>query len=301
MRERKRRTALAIGAALALLTACGGGDTLTATPPTPIRWIAAGDSYASGEGAAGARGHCGRTEQAMVQRAHDLISGEVEIDAFAHVACNGTVIDEVLAQVRAASISSSDVPFNLVTLTIGGNDAGFAKVLLDCVGADGLLSFGTSGKTAGCNLTEAELIGRVDALRPRLVELYKAIVDELAPRGALVVVGYPNIYADPDGWGDDMCAGLAKPDAMTLRRVATELDARIADAAEQAGATFVSMIDAFKGHELCGPDERWMHSISLGLRDGTVRPTRSFHPNDLGQQAEAEALASALRVLYRTS
>lgn len=300
----RRRAAAAIVASLALLTSCGGGgggEKRTAPPPTPIRWIAAGDSYAAGEGATGARGECGRGDQAMVQQARDFITGEIDIDAFAHVACNGTVVDGVLAQVQTASASSPEAPFNLVTLTVGGNDVGFAKVLIDCIGADGLLDLGTTGKRAGCDLTEDELIGRVDALHPRLVELYQAIVDQLAPRGALVIVGYPNIYADPDEWNDDRCAGLSKVDATTLRHVATELDARIADAAEQAGATFVSMIDEFKGHELCGPDERWMLSVSLGLLDGTVRPTRSFHPNDLGQRAEAEVLAKALRVLYRVA
>jgi hypothetical protein len=51
------------------------------------------------------------------------------------------------------------------------------------------------------------------------------------------------------------------------------------------------VIDAFKGHELCGPDERWINGISL-------QTGSSFHPTVAGHQAEGELLAKALRVLY---
>jgi lysophospholipase L1-like esterase len=287
---RRQCAALAIGTALALLTSCGGsGKPTSATPPTPIRWIAAGDSYSAGQGAPGAQAPCDLTEQAMAPRARDLISGDIVIDAFVHVACSDAVIDQVLAQVRAGSAKSPAEQFNLVTMTIGGNDLGFAQVVADCVGEDDLRDRVTRGKQAGCDVTEEELMTRVDALPSRLVPLYKAVLDELAPRGALVVVGYPNLFSDPAGWKDATCNLVSKSDAMMLRRVATALDARIAGAAKQVGATYVSVADEFKGHELCGPLERWMNGIAL---------KGSFHPTGKGYQAEGELLAKALRALY---
>jgi hypothetical protein len=75
-----------------------------------------------------------------------------------------------------------------------------------------------------------------------------------------------------------------------LRRVAAELDKQIGAAAKQAGATFVSLIDAFEHHELCGPDEAFINGIRLH---------GSFHPSGAGQEAASKVLATALRALYR--
>jgi hypothetical protein len=113
------------------------------------------------------------------------------------------------------------------------------------------------------------------------------------------VIGYPNIFADPAGWRDELCAGVSKSDAAVIRRVVAEVDVRIAEAAKQASATYVPMIDAFKGHELCGREEPWMNGLTSGLTNGTLRPTSAFHPTGPGQKAEAEVLAKALRTLYR--
>ena len=287
MSARGRAAAVMIGVALLPVLSCSGKSGSQGTrPPTPIRWIAAGDSFSSGEGAPGSSGLCGRTDQAMAPRAQALLAGEVDVAAFVHVACTRAVIDQVLDQVRGAAATSRGVPFNLVTLTIGGNNVGFATVLVQCVGP------------FGCGAHEDELIGRAGALTAELVPVYKEILGELARGGALVVVGYPNLFADPAGWSDERCAGVSKSDAAMIRRVAAEIDLRIADAAKQANVTYVPMIDAFKGHELCGSQETWINGLTSGLTNGTLRPTSAFHPTGAGQQAEAEVLAKALRKLY---
>ena len=276
-----------IAVALLPVLSCSGKSGSRATrPPTPIRWIAAGDSFSSGEGAPGSSGLCGQTDQAMAPRARALLAGEVDIAAFIHVACTRAVIDQVLDQVKGAAATSRGAPFNLVTLTIGGNDVGFAKTLVQCVGP------------FGCGVHEDELVGRAKALTSELVPVYEAIAGQLAPGGALVVVGYPNLFADPAGWSDELCAGVSKSDAAVLRRVAAEIDVRIAAAAKQANATYVPMIDAFKDHELCGSQETWINGLTGALTNGTLRPTSAFHPTGAGQQAEADVLAKALRKLY---
>ena len=290
-----------MGTALALLTSCGGGGgegggraRAALAPPTPVRWIAAGDSYSSGAGVAGVPEPCREGEDAMAPRARALLAGDLEIDEFVHVACADAEIDQVLEQVRETSAEHPDERFNLVTLTVGGNDIGFAEVVADCLGEDDLRDRVTPGKHAGCDLTEGELVARVDSLRSRLVPLYQRILDQLAPGGALVVVGYPNLLSDPDEWDDDTCLGVSTSDAAMLRRVAAELDSRIAAAADEAGAVYLSVIDAFDGHEVCGSDDRWMNGISL-------RRGASFHPSVEGHHAEGTLLAIALRELYAVS
>src|SRR5436190_10914773 len=103
-------------------------------PSDATSWIAAGDSYSSGEGGPGAFGRCGRSDRAMAQQARALVADEIRIDAFAPVACTGAVIDDVPEQVQTAATPGGAA--NLVTITIGGNDVGFAELLVDCVGVD---------------------------------------------------------------------------------------------------------------------------------------------------------------------
>jgi lysophospholipase L1-like esterase len=298
-----RRAVVALAGALVALSACSGGGTPTAsssssTPPVPIRWIAAGDSYAAGVGAPRSRGECGTSDQAMAPLARGLLVDEVTIDEFTHVACSGAVLDDILPQVRAADASAGGAPFNLVTLTAGGNDVGFARILKDCFGLDDVLGRSPQPGPRGCDISEEQLNERVDALPGRLVALYEAILDQLAPGGVLVVVGYPRLHADPSRWPDDTCGGLSKPDGRTLRSVAESVDRVIAAAAEEAGATYVSMLDAFEGHELCGPDDRWLNGIAAGLTSGNRRLEGAFHPNDLGEREEASLVADVLRGLY---
>jgi len=211
------------------------------------------------------------------------------------VACSGAAIDDVPEQLRTAAASSA--PANLVTITIGGNDVGFASVLADCLGVDDILDRVFTGRR-GCLLTEDELRSRAEALPARLVPLYTSIRSDLAKGSALVVIGYPSLFADPSEWLTPVCYGVSKSDAAMLRRVAVELDARIRDAATRSGATYVPMIDAFKDHELCGAQEQWINGLSSGVSNGTFRGQSTFHPNEAGQRAEAEVLARVLLRLY---
>jgi lysophospholipase L1-like esterase len=233
----------------------------------------------------------------MAPLARGLLVDEVTIDAFAHVACSGAVLDDILPQVQAANASDGDGPFNLVTLTAGGNDVGFARILMDCLGVDDVLGRSPQGGARGCDISEEQLMERVDALPDRLVTLYEGILDELAPGGALVVVGYPHLHADPARWPDDTCGGLSKSDARTLRSVAESVDRVTAAAAKEAGATYVSMLDAFEDHELCGPGDRWLNGITAGLTSGNPLEG-AFHPNELGEREEASLVAEVLRDQY---
>ena len=300
---RRRAASLVIAVALAASTSTscsgggGGGRSPSASPPTPVRWIAAGDSYAAGVGAPGNKGRCGITDAAMAPLARSLLDGDVAIDAFTHAACSGAVIDDVLGQVQATKAADAETSVNLVTVTVGGNDVGFAKVLEDCLGLDDVLGRSPGGRSRSCDVTEDELVGRVDALSDRLVALYTSIVAELEPHGVLIVVGYPQVYADPKHWPDATCEGMSKTDATILRAADAELDARTAKAAEAAGATYVSMLDTFEDHEVCGPATRFMNGVKLD-RNG---PRASFHPNAAGEQAEAAAVADVLRTLYSGS
>src|SRR5881409_2627606 len=93
-------------------------------------YAALGDSYSSGVGSGsyGSSGSCYRSSKAYPQLWANVHSGT----SFTFLACSGVRTGDVINQ--ANSIPSSAT---LVTVTVGGNDAGFADVMTSCtLGSD---------------------------------------------------------------------------------------------------------------------------------------------------------------------
>lgn len=108
-----------------VLTAPTGATGLSPT------YVALGDSYTSGAGLtpylADSNG-CSRSPEAYPE----VVSRALASDQLDFVACPGATISQVVRQVRGASVSLGDA--SLVTLTAGGNDVSFSRLMLSCVG-----------------------------------------------------------------------------------------------------------------------------------------------------------------------
>lgn len=121
---------------LALLSTLFTTSVLFVTPvgagSAPSMYVALGDSYTSGAGLGpflpGSNG-CSRSPEAYPVGVARALAG-TQLD---FVACAGATIAQITTQVTAASSSLSDAA--LVTLTAGGNDVSFSKLLISCVGA----------------------------------------------------------------------------------------------------------------------------------------------------------------------
>ena len=128
-----------LGAVLALTgTAAGVADSVAAAPvaavntavvrTAAVHYVALGDSYSSGVGAGSyisASGNCERSTDAYPEQ----WAGSHSPASFVSVACSGATTADVLSsQVSALSTSTT-----LVSITIGGNDAGFSSVMETCV------------------------------------------------------------------------------------------------------------------------------------------------------------------------
>lgn len=252
------------------------------------RWLALGDSYSSGEGVLGAVGPCQRSPAAYAPVAAEALA-DVELVA---VACTGGRIRDLDSQIAEGLAALDGARPDLVTLTIGGNDAGFSTVLFRCI----------SSGIGPCAIDQAGISAGIDRLEEDLVRTYRRLrIDVLSPEGVLVVIGYPNLFADPDDWPaaeGRRCDGFGRRDAEVLRSLAGELNAAVASAAAAAGAEFLAVAPSFEGHDRCGPDEPWLHGISAGLRERTFRVQSSFHPNSAGHAAVADLLLERLRRLF---
>src|ERR1700761_7052148 len=143
-----------LGAGLAAAV-IGPGMPAHASPAVQaVNYVALGDSYSSGVGAGSTSGSCGQSPNAYPA----LWAAASPAASFTSAACSGATTADVIS----GQLSSLSASTTLVSITIGGNDAGFSSVLETCV----------LGSTSGCEKAVAAgeryvattLPGRLDAV-----------------------------------------------------------------------------------------------------------------------------------------
>jgi lysophospholipase L1-like esterase len=221
------------------------------------KYVALGDSYSSGTGAGsyGNSGSCKRSANSYPQ----LWANANAPSSFAFVACSGADT----ADVTASQIGSVTSDTALVTISIGGNDAGFADVMTDC-------NLGSDSACVSRN-QQAQTYAR-NTLPGRLNAVYGQI-DSRAPNAHVVVLGYPLIYQ----LGGGCSIGLSETKRAAINESSNVLADVIKGRATAYGFTFVDGRTAFAGHEICASGARWINSITWPIDE-------SYHPNAAGQR-----------------
>ena len=254
-------SALAVGAAAAalpMLTAAAGAAVIPTSALPAVRYVALGDSYSSGVGAGDyyrSGGSCERSPGAYPA----LWAAASHPASYISEACSGATIGSVLR----SQLSALNKTTTLVSITIGGNDVGFAPVMSTCVILP--TSFCAHAVTAAKAEIRAMLPGRLNELL--------AAVSADAPEARVVVMGYPEPY---DLSSSGSCIGLSTTDRTDLDQAAAQLDTQLLAAADRYGDAFADVRSAFQGHLICDSDS-WMNSVDW-LDIGT-----SYHPNPAGQ------------------
>jgi len=264
----------------------------TAAAPTAV--VTLGDSYSSGLGSGGYYNDCDNTPNAW----GNLIFSET-VTSRTMLACSGATIPTVQGQVdQLAGLPSNGN--RLVTVTVGGNDAGFADELVNCF-------------LSNCTRNRAVLESRIDGLVGPLTSLYDEI-QAAAPGDRVLVGGYPLLVPDPDvrGWCYALTFLITSAERDMIRDLGVRLNDVIDRAAAAAGVTSVTtdLEVRFTGHEACQNSSRdWIYGLSLsggfgasgqqpagpviasggryGVQADFVRD--SFHPTRRGQQAYADS------------
>ncbi|WP_244930587.1 SGNH/GDSL hydrolase family protein [Nocardioides sp. W7] len=243
-----------------------------ATPPGAARpeYVALGDSYASGVGTGSYlddEGGCQRSSYA-----YPALLARARGYALRFRACSGATI----AHVRGSQLGALSARTRYVSLSVGGNDAGFAQVLTTCA---------TPWWLADCDpaVDRARAVVR-DLLPGRLRALYAEVRDR-APRAKVVVVGYPRIFMGTDC---DLGTWFTRAEQQRLNQTADLLNARTARAARAAGFAFAHPGRSFRGHAVCD-DPAWLNGLSIPVGE-------SYHPNRAGH---AEGLLPLVRPLLR--
>ncbi|MBB4967534.1 SGNH/GDSL hydrolase family protein [Saccharothrix violaceirubra] len=235
---------------------------MLALVPAPIapELVALGDSYAAGTGAS--RDSCDRSSNAYGA----LYAKQIHA-SFVMAACSGATAKSVESQLKSITPAAT-----LVTLTVGGNDIGFADVMTTCTLQSEKSCLKAVDKAN--KLTAETLPGRLDRLYSKLRATTPAKV---------VVLGYPHLF-EPTG-----ACSLSKAERAALNSAADRLNAVIEARSLAAGFTFGDVRTTFAGHGLCGPSP-WINGVKFPV-------ISSYHPNAKGQRLGYLPVLAAARSL----
>jgi lysophospholipase L1-like esterase len=247
------RSHLALGC-LAALSVIGLAAP-AAEAASSVDYVALGDSYSSGVGAPGQTGLCLRSSNGYPGQWVSRNSPR----SFTDLTCSGAETRDVLAGQAPFIPSGAD----LISITIGGNDAGFATTVLTCqVSSD-----------AACAKTVADAESGITAtLGGKLDHTYAAIKAK-APSAHVVVLGYPLLFDT----SSSACGltGMSLAKRRSLNGGAQVLDDMIKQRAQAAGFTYSDVRDEFAGHGICASSP-YLNSLTLSP------PQNSFHPTKNG-------------------
>ncbi|MGW7052776.1 SGNH/GDSL hydrolase family protein [Streptomyces sp. NPDC054887] len=287
--SRRARTAAAFTAVTASLAAAAGlgAGPAAAAGTTVDRYVALGDSFASGAGVPNqVDSNCMRSDRNYPA----LLNAALSPAAHKDVTCGGaTTVHMTSAQNASAppQLDALSADTDLVTLTIGGNDVGFANIIVRCVTLGAFNLGGSPCKNSYTWTGTDQLAATVNATAPKIAAAIDGI-RKRAPQARVLVTGYPAILPD-DGTNCPWVATIAKGDAPWLRDTHKRLNAMIATQAAARGAVYVDTYTKSIGHDVCKPaGTRWMEPL-------VTNAAAPFHPNAAGERAMADAVLAAAR------
>ncbi|WP_116247580.1 SGNH/GDSL hydrolase family protein [Nocardiopsis sp. FIRDI 009] len=247
-----RRSCYTLLCALLLLVA----SPLTANAESGVHYVALGDSYSSGTGAGyyDLSYSCQRSSRAYPA----LWAERNAVRSFSFDACSGATS----ATVRSDQLGALSAQTTLVSVTSGGNDAGFVDVVLAC----------RTGTDQDCfsALDDAELY--IAESLPGELDLLYTDIRAGAPSAHVVVLGYPRLYETTSCFG-----AISVERRERLNATADTLNAAIRDRASAHGFAFADVSPAFEGRRICSSSP-WIHGPTWPL-------SSSYHPNSGGHDS----------------
>jgi len=274
-----------LAGAATLTLAPAGATTASAAQPVLVNrglYAAVGDSFAAGVGNPTLPGAGASLRSADAYPV--LLAGTANKVTF--LAASGATTQDVLAQV-------ANVPGGArqITLTVGGNDFGFASLALACAGG-----FATETCLAAQTAAQA---GQA-ALPVNLVTVLTALRAQ-APNAHIYVTGYPLLFQPELTLSGYSCPVLPyDPNALaTADQITGTLNGVIAGVVtglDQTGSVIeyvdVTGDDAFGGHGLCDGAGSYIFAPTFDPVSTMPLPS-SLHPTPAGHLAYAEAIVDA--------
>ena len=275
--------------------------------------VSLGDSYSSGVGSESYypnSGDCLRSPSAYPV----YLADQRDLSPFAFPACSGARTADFYGHnpVNGGELPQRDWltgSTEMVTATMGGNDAGFVNVMSTCAEYPNHPGWGCKNNSSLVS-TLYERIGALAGtgsatgddgreIRP-LKQMYMDIAAE-APNAAIFVAGYPKLFgsstqkydatsAAPSGYSCSLAPTVSVDydDAQWFGQVASDINTVIQNAVnaasiEGANIHFVPVTSTFAYQGLCDLASSWIHPIHLTVTWPPTPKPESLHPTPFGQ------------------
>lgn len=237
----------------------------SAAPPA---YTALGDSYSSGVGTR--TYYSDGTSCKRSPYAYPVLDASRMALALTFAACSGARVADVLNK----QLGSLNAGTAYVTVSVGGNDAGFSSVITKCAYPWPWTCWGDIDNAN--YYIRNTLPGSLDTLYSRM--------RALAPNARIVVVGYPRLFNESDC---QQLARISPGEQAALNDTADLLATVTAGRAAAHGFPFVDPRAAFENHQICDyATGEWINGLSDPIEE-------SYHPNRSGQASGYSVLVEA--------
>ncbi len=294
-------------------------DVPTVAPPPVIHdvsgsYVAIGDSYSAGEGLRPFLAGTGATncDRSASQAYSEVLSFSPSGVTRMFTACSGAVAADVLHETVRNGIrvppqidGAVHPDVGLVTLTMGGNDALFSKIVIACFEESDCLD--ESFPPAGVQSVEPVPVGPLAstwgpatllAIGKEYAVLFPILRRDF-PNARIVVIGYPYLFPSRSAplWPLDCFSVLrrfSRPVRDGIRTLQQEFNDLTYEEAVAARIEFVSPVTMWQGHEPCGSKGQYTNSVKPYLNFSSPVDGGTFHPNSAGQSTLARVVACYL-------
>ena len=273
-----RRGALAAGAAL-VIAVLGAGAAQAAIGP----YVSLGDSYTAAPLVPNPTGNpilCGRS---TINYPSD-VSRALSPSRFTDASCSSaTTVDMTQSQSLQGGLQTAPPQFNalraddaLVTVGIGGNDAGLLSVVEECAKLDVIRPFGSACKSHYASGGSDPNVAAVNATGPKVAAVIQGI-HARASQAEVMVVGYPD-GLPTNGSSCWPLVPISAGDIAYINSLETSLNTVLRNAANANGAKYVDTFTSSIGHDACkSPGTAWVNGI---VPTSAAYP---LHPNQTGE------------------
>ncbi|MEU4343879.1 SGNH/GDSL hydrolase family protein [Nocardia sp. NPDC023852] len=222
------------------------------------------------------------------------VAAALAIPVFRDATCGGATTahmasaQSTVSGVNAPQFDRLTASTDLVTLEIGGNDAGLATTVQRCLTADPAVS-------PCLNTLVVDGVDRMSASIAAVAPKVTAVIEGVrarSPRARILLLDY--FAGVGTGSGCFPAVPISDADANWLGHKLIELDAMLARVARTTGVEFVDSYATSIGHDACqAPGTRWVEGL-IPFSSDPVGPAVPFHPNQLGADHQARSVIAAL-------
>jgi lysophospholipase L1-like esterase len=253
-------------------------------------YVALGDSYSAAPGVpqTDLTTGCARSDHN-----YPALLGASLHSSLVDVSCSGATTSDLVRPQQAGrgpvppQLDALTPETTLVTLGIGGNDQQFFQSLVGSCIQIGLSQPGGAPCRQQMRSGSGEdlLAAKIHVIQRRVTAALRA-VEQRSPRATVALVGYPQPVP---AHGTCSILPLAAGDYTYVRSLSVRLNAALRAAADRAGARFVDVMRASRGHDICAGADAWVNGSQTDLSRAIA-----FHPFAVEQQAVARLVERAV-------